>query len=61
MLLKLDENQPRAALAIFRAAGHDVDTAGDEGLAGHADVDLATHCRRERHVWLVDEVQVRIR
>jgi predicted nuclease of predicted toxin-antitoxin system len=52
MRLKLDENQPRAALAIFRAAGHDVETAVDEGLAGHSDADLAAHCRREHRTLL---------
>ncbi|HET6579888.1 MAG TPA: DUF5615 family PIN-like protein [Gemmatimonadales bacterium] len=52
MLLKLDGNQPQAALAIFRDAGHDAETAVDESLGGHADVDLASHCRRERRALL---------
>ena len=52
MRLKLDENQPRAALAMFRAAGHDVETAVDEGLAGHPDADLAAHRIHERRALL---------
>jgi predicted nuclease of predicted toxin-antitoxin system len=32
--VKLDENLPLSAASIFAAAGHDVDTVEDEGLAG---------------------------
>lgn len=52
MRLKLDENQPRALLGVLREAGHDADTAADEGLAGKADADLAAHCRREHRALL---------
>jgi predicted nuclease of predicted toxin-antitoxin system len=52
MRLKLDENQPQALLAMFRGAGHDAETAGDEGLAGKADADLAAHCRVARRALL---------
>ncbi len=37
MRVKLDENLPVSAASIFAAAGHDVDTVGDEGLAGSDD------------------------
>jgi predicted nuclease of predicted toxin-antitoxin system len=52
MRLKLDENQPRALLALFQNAGHEADTAADEGLAGAPDADLAAHCQRERRALL---------
>lgn len=37
MRVKLDENLPVSAVLIFVAAGHDVDTVEDEGLAGSDD------------------------
>ena len=52
MRLKLDENQPRALLAILREAGHEADTAADEGLAGKPDTEVAAHCKRERRALL---------
>ncbi len=48
MRLKLDENQPRALLAVLREAGHEADTAGDEGLAGKSNAELASRCKTER-------------
>ncbi len=40
MRLKLDENLGRAAAEQLRAAGHDVHTVWDEGIAGIADAEL---------------------
>lgn len=40
MKLKLDENLPATLADILAEAGHDVDTALDEGLGGRSDVDL---------------------
>jgi predicted nuclease of predicted toxin-antitoxin system len=37
MRIKLDENVPAVLVAELVALGHDVDTAIDEGLAGHDD------------------------
>jgi predicted nuclease of predicted toxin-antitoxin system len=34
---KLDENMPASAASFLRAAGHDVDTALEEGMAGATD------------------------
>lgn len=34
VLIKLDENMPDSAAETLRSAGHDVDRARDEGLAG---------------------------
>jgi len=39
--IKLDENLPRRAAAVFDNAGHDVDTVEDEGLAGAPDPSVA--------------------
>ncbi|WP_254510463.1 DUF5615 family PIN-like protein [Anatilimnocola floriformis] len=47
MKLKLDENLSRSAAEIFREAGHDVHTVGDEGLLGSTDDDVITVCQRE--------------
>jgi predicted nuclease of predicted toxin-antitoxin system len=37
MKIKLDENLPRRAGSILTAAGHDVDSVDEEGLAGADD------------------------
>ncbi len=52
MRVKLDENQPNALVAIFEAAGHQVDTAAAEGLAGGTDEQLAARCRAEQQALL---------
>lgn len=49
MKIKLDENLGRRGTAVFRAAGHDVDTVVDEGLASATDDAVraaATHVDR---------------
>lgn len=48
MKLKLDENLSRSAADLFRQAGHDVHTVGDEGLLGAADHDVIFACQREQ-------------
>lgn len=40
MNIKLDENLPATLVAILTAAGHDVDTVPDEGLAGRSDPEV---------------------
>lgn len=40
MRIKLDENLPATLVGILTAAGHDVDTVPDEGLAGRSDPDV---------------------
>ena len=47
MKLKLDENVPRRALAVVAERGHEVATVVEQGLAGHADADIAEAARRE--------------
>jgi predicted nuclease of predicted toxin-antitoxin system len=42
---KLDENLPRDAEALLRSAGHEVDTALEEGLGGSADAQVLDACR----------------
>jgi predicted nuclease of predicted toxin-antitoxin system len=38
--VKVDENLPESAVTVLRAAGHDVDTVQEEGLAGARDTDF---------------------
>lgn len=40
MKIKLDENLPATLLGILTAAGHNVDTAPQEGLAGRTDPEV---------------------
>lgn len=40
MKIKLDENLPATLAGILAAAGHDVDTAPQEGLAGRSDPEV---------------------
>lgn len=48
MRLKLDENLGRQAVELFRAAGHEVATVLDQGMASSPDDELIVACRRER-------------
>jgi predicted nuclease of predicted toxin-antitoxin system len=45
--LKIDENLPDEAADPLRSAGHDVETARSEGLAGSPDERIAEVCRAE--------------
>lgn len=47
MKLKLDENLPAELLDHLRAAGHDVMSVAEQGLAGSDDDALLEHVRRE--------------
>ena len=47
MLFKNDENLPVQAAEVLRAAGHDVMTVDDQGLAGHPDSEIAQVCQAE--------------
>ncbi|MBK1630877.1 hypothetical protein CKO31_09000 [Thiohalocapsa halophila] len=40
MKIKLDENLPASLIADLGRLGHDVDSAPEEGLAGHADPEV---------------------
>jgi len=46
--IKLDENLGRRGAAILRAAGHQVTTVAEEGLASASDEQLAEVCRSDR-------------
>jgi predicted nuclease of predicted toxin-antitoxin system len=47
---KLDENLPRDAQALLFAAGHDVETAIEEHLAGNPDAKVLDACCAESRV-----------
>lgn len=47
---KLDENLPRDAELVLRAAGHDVDTALAEGFGGAPDSLIAEACLHEGRI-----------
>jgi hypothetical protein len=48
--VKLDENIPYDAVAVFIDGGHDVHTIPDEDLVGHPDADLWKACVAERRM-----------
>ncbi len=50
MRIKLDENMPGSASRILAAAGHEVDTVHDEGLAGRDDENLFAVVRQDLRV-----------
>ena len=50
MKVKLDENLGRRGAYAFRAAGHDVDTVVDEGLASATDDEVRAAATSERRV-----------
>lgn len=47
MKLKLDENLGHGAAEMFRQAGHEVQTVGDEGLSGASDHVVVAACKAE--------------
>jgi hypothetical protein len=46
--IKLDENLGERGAALFRRAGHDVETVADESLSGATDHELIDVCGQER-------------
>ena len=50
MRFKLDENLPVELAALFREAGHDTVTVGDQKLGGVTDSGLATVCKDEDRI-----------
>lgn len=50
--LKLDENIPGRVEPSLREPGHDVESAGSEGLAGAQDRELVAACMAEQRVLL---------
>jgi predicted nuclease of predicted toxin-antitoxin system len=58
MRVKLDENQPLALLAVLREAGHEAETAADEGLASRPDAELVARCQAERRAILTFDLDL---
>lgn len=50
MKVKLDENVPNDAVAIFAEHGHDVHTILEEDLVGHSDEDVWAACVAEQRM-----------
>ncbi len=50
MQIKLDENMPGSAARVLEAAGHDVDSVHEEGLAGKNDEVLFLTVQENRRV-----------
>ena len=48
MRIKLDENLPLKLAVSLTALGHDVGTVFEEGLTGHADMDIWQIAQREK-------------
>ena len=55
-LFKLDENLPRDAVALFTAAGHDVDTVLDEQLGGQPDREVIEAARADGRIFVTLDV-----
>ena len=56
MRIKLDENLPLKLAVSLAALGHDVDTVLEEGLAGHADMDIWQIAQREKRVLITQDL-----
>jgi predicted nuclease of predicted toxin-antitoxin system len=50
MLFKVDENLHDEIAALLKSHGHNAHTVHDEGLAAHADIFVAEHCRQESRI-----------
>jgi predicted nuclease of predicted toxin-antitoxin system len=53
--LKTDENLPKTAADLLRAAGHDVSTVLEQGLRGVTDSRVAAVCRSEGRALLTPD------
>jgi hypothetical protein len=60
MQFKMDENLHAETADLFRQHGHDAVTVFDEGLQGHADVDIADVCRREQRALVTLDLDSRM-
>jgi len=56
MNFKIDENLPVEAAELLRHAGHDATTVLEQGLAGSADVNLASVCQKETRALITLDV-----
>ncbi len=56
MKVKLDENVTAHLVELLAAAGHQVDTVGDEGLVGATDADVWAACQSEGRLLLTFDV-----
>src|ERR1051325_6342596 len=56
MNFKIDENLPVEAAELLRHAGHDAITVLEQGLAGSADVNLASVCQEENRALITLDV-----
>jgi len=50
MKVKVDENLPQEVANLFRDAGHNAVTVGDEEFGGRPDAEIASLVRREERV-----------
>ena len=55
MRVKLDENLPLQLKRLFTDAGHDADTALEEGLGGATDAEIAARCLAEERVLVTQD------
>lgn len=55
MRFKLDENLSARFVSTLASRGHDVDTAGMEGLGGHPDDNVASAAREANRVLLTQD------
>jgi len=56
MKVKLDENLPLQIAVELRARLHDVQTVWEEGLSGHADLDIWEGAQREGRVLITQDL-----
>jgi predicted nuclease of predicted toxin-antitoxin system len=56
MRIKLDENLPKRLSAALQKLGHDVDTAIQEGLAGHPDPEVWEAAQREQRLLITQDL-----
>lgn len=56
MKVKLDENLPLRLATLLKGLGHDVDTVREEGLTGHADIEIWETAQKESRFLITQDL-----
>jgi len=56
MKIKLDENLPIRLVSLLKSLGHDARTVPEEGLIGHADIEIGEAAQQEERFLITQDL-----